>query len=94
MTTTERPPPGGLLVYASFQTVRIFLRVVMLFLGVTTAAYVKLAMQAFTQNKQGDAVHVEVITASRAPAQSSKGGGYDQENQPDAEYRSHGLVGG
>lgn len=66
----------------------------MLILGVATASYVKLAMQAFTQNKQGDAVHMEIITAARTPAQSSKGGGYDQENEPDAEYRSHCAVGG
>jgi hypothetical protein len=66
----------------------------MLVLGAAVVAYVKLAVQAFSQNKQGDAVHMEVVSAAWAPAQGGKGGGYDQENQPDAEYRSHCAIGG
>lgn len=51
-------------------------------------------MQAPAQDQQCHAVHMEIVSASGAPAKSHQECRYDQKYYPDAEQGAHGLVGG
>jgi hypothetical protein len=54
----------------------------------------KLTVKTFAQNKKGHAVHVEIVAASRAFAQCNQKSGDHKRENPDAEYGSHGFIGG
>jgi hypothetical protein len=63
-------------------------------LGNCVTGYVKLTVEASAKYQKGYSVNMKIVAASRAPAECSQESGYDQENNPYAEYSTHGPVGG
>ena len=49
-------------------------------------------METFSEHKQSNTVHVEVIAAARASAQGDQQRGNDQDKHPHAEHGSHRHV--
>jgi hypothetical protein len=54
----------------------------------------ELTVKTLTQNQEGHAMQMKIISAARAFAECNQKSNRDQQHKPYAEYYSHGFVGG
>jgi len=65
-----------------------------LLLAVVIAIDMKLTVEAFSQDQQCHAVHMEIVSAPGTFAQCNQKCCNNQQHYPDAEQGAHNLVGG
>ena len=52
----------------------------------------KLTVEAFAQNQKSYAMHMEIVAASWTSTKRNQKSGYDQNDNPDNKYGSHGSI--